>query len=259
MDDALLQFWMHFLLIVLRCSGLFILSPFWGRANVPVMARVLLSVLMAGALVGVHPPTDTVYNTILAYGLACFGEMVVGLTVGFMTTMFFSAVYTAGQMIDMQIGFGMVNVVDPTMNVQVPITGSLINLIMILTFTVTNGPLHLILLMGRGFDVIPPGTVQLSRELGWLMAEAFSRSFLFGLQMALPIVASGYLGEVALGLLVRTAPQMNMFVIGITLKVILGTFILGLLIPAFYWITAPVFDSMYAYIEATFALGAAPP
>jgi flagellar biosynthetic protein FliR len=256
MDDALLQWWMHFLLILLRCSGLFILSPFWGRANVPVMARILLSVLMAGVLVTVHPPADIVYNTVLAYALACFGEMAIGLAVGFMTTLFFSAVYTAGQMIDMQIGFGMVNVVDPTMNVQVPISGSLINLILILVFTVTNGPLLLITLMGRSFAVMGPGQVTLNWELlGLLMTEAFVRSFLFGLQMALPIVASGYLGEVALGLLVRTAPQMNMFVIGITLKVILGTVILGLLVPAFVLITEPLFNEMYGFIEGLFATG----
>jgi flagellar biosynthetic protein FliR len=254
-EDALLQFWMHFLLILLRCSGLFILSPFWGRANVPAMARVLLSVLMAGALVGVYPPSGAVFHTTLAYALACFGEMAVGLGVGFITTMFFSAVYTAGQMIDMQIGFGMVNVVDPTMNVQVPISGSLINLILILTFTVTGGPLRLIHMMGRSFAVMPPGQISLSPELGLLIAEAFARSFLYGLQMALPIVASGYLGEVALGLLVRTAPQMNMFVIGITLKVILGTFILGLLIPAFVIVTAPLFEDMFWFIERMFALG----
>jgi flagellar biosynthetic protein FliR len=254
--DALMGFWLHFLLIVLRCSGMFILTPYWGRANIPAMVRVILAVLMAGILAGIYPPAGAVYETVLAYVLVCFSEMAVGLAVGFMTTMFFSAVYTAGQMIDMQIGFGMVNVVDPTMNVQVPITGSLINLVVMLTFTVTNGPLHLVNLMGRSFAVMAPGQIALDWELlGLLMAEAFTRSFLFGLQMALPIVASGFLGEVALGLLVRTAPQMNMFVIGITLKVILGTFMMGLLISAYAFVTAPLFDYMYGFIERVFALG----
>jgi flagellar biosynthetic protein FliR len=90
--------------------------------------------------------------------------------------------------------------------------------------------------------------VTLAPVLAEVALEAFITSFLFAIRIAMPLIASGMLAEVALGLLVRTAPQMNIFVVGISLKVMLGLIIMLALVPAFAAMTRPLFNEMFEYI-----------
>ena len=239
----------HFLMIVTRMSGMFLLSPLFGRANMPAMIKILMSVTMAFIVVQFFPPPEALPPTLFHFALAMLGELMVGLIIGYITSLFFSVVYTAGQFIDTQIGFGMVQIYDVSTNAQVPVAGSLFNIVLMLCALLANAHVRLIRWLFLTFQVIPVGHVELKPQIGRLMAQGFVEAFLIALTIALPIIASAMVAEVALGILVRTTPQMNIFVVGIPLKVVLGLLMLAVLAPLFMNYTNVVFERMYLMIN----------
>ena len=143
----------HFALILVRHAAIFTISPVLGRTNVPLMSKVLLSLLLTFIIIPMNPPpAELPYATVFHYAYAILGELLVGLVIGFLNTLFFSVVFTAGQMIDMKIGFGMVQVLDVQANIQVPIVGSLLNLCIVLCFVIADGQIRLINAINRSFD-----------------------------------------------------------------------------------------------------------
>jgi flagellar biosynthetic protein FliR len=243
----------QFALILVRISGLFLLSPIWGRANVPAALKVCLSALLSLILLGFFPPPEVFpHASLAAFLFACLGEILIGLTLGFVTTLFFSVVFTAGQIIDMQIGFGMVQVYDVQQNIQIPIAGSLLNLILLLCFLMAGGHMDLIRILHNTFSYIPLGHVQFTAALPAVIVGAFAESFVLAVRVAMPVIASGLLAEISLGVIVRTAPQMNVFVIGLPLKTIIGLVMLALIIPVFVGATGPLFDAMFRTLEEAF-------
>lgn len=239
----------HFLLFVVRMSALFILSPIFGRANVPNNLKILLSVMMALIVIQFYPPPAELPPSLIHFVLAVAGELLVGLSIGYVTTMFFSIVFTAGQIIDTQIGFGMVQIYDVQTNAQIPVAGSMLNLILLESFLITNGHLKLISMLFATFEYIPVGGVQLRPELGTLMLRGFFEVFALSINVAMPIIASGLVAEIGLGVVVRTAPQMNIFVLGMPIKVVLGLIMLGVVLPVFVGFTNTIFERMFIFID----------
>ncbi|MPN43719.1 hypothetical protein SDC9_191279 [bioreactor metagenome] len=172
---------------------------------------------------------------------------------GYLLTLFFSVAFIAGQLIDMQMGFGMANVFDEQSNASIPMLGNMLNIMMMLVFISVGGFERLLALLHLTFLRIPVGTVTVPRGIAWIIAELFSEAFVLGLRMALPLIVSGLLGEAAMGMLVRTVPQMNVFVIGLPLKILLGFMVLLMILPVYTSLTSSVFESMFAGMERAFA------
>ena len=242
----------QFALILIRVSGLFLLSPVWGRANIPNQLKIGLSVVLTIILINFYPPGEPLANSLLGYALLCVGELLIGLTMGFVTTVFFGLVFTAGQIIDMQTGFGMVQVYDVQQNIQIPIVGNLLNLMILLCFFVSGGHMKLIEILFYTFQRLPIGQITLDARLPAIMLEGFTRAFVLAIQVAMPIIASGLLAEISLGVIVRTAPQMNVFVVGIPIKIIIGLVMLALIIPMFIHMTGPIYEEMFDFIGKAF-------
>lgn len=251
MDNVIL--WVaQFALILIRMTGLFLLSPVWGRANVPARLKIGFAVVLTVILINFNPPGDVLQTSLAGYALLCIGELIVGLTLGFVTTIFFGIVFTAGQIIDMQTGFGMVQVYDVQQNIQIPIVGNLLNLIILLCVILSGGHLKLVEILFRTFEALPVGQLVLDERLPAVMLEGFTRTFVLAVQVAMPVIASGLLAEISLGIVVRTAPQMNVFVIGIPIKIIIGLVMLLLIVPMFVNMTGPIFDEMFQFIDKAF-------
>lgn len=256
--DAFLSWVVQLLLILTRMSSFFVLSPLMGRQNIPAAAKVGLALLTSFILINFNPPPDVYpYAELMPLALAVLSELIVGLVMGFITILFFNIVYAAGHIIDMQIGFSMAQVFDPVSSSQVPVAGSLLNLVLILSFVASDGVTNLMAVLARSFTHIPVGGAFLKPELAWLAAETFSRCFILSINVAMPVLAAALLTEVALGIVVRTAPQMNVFVIGIPIKIIIGLLMFSLTIPIFTAMTGSLFEQMYGAIELMFG-GMAP-
>ncbi len=250
LTDNMLAWFVQLLLILTRVSAMFVLSPILGRQNIPAMLKLGFSLLMALIMINFYPPAAPYpFDNTIALLLSIFSELMVGFIIGFITIMFFTIVYTAGHIIDMQIGFTMAQMYDSSANTQMPISGGLLNVVMIQCFLVSGGLTKLIGIVMKTFDYIPVGGAFFPPSLAGMALDTFVNCFVLSLNVAMPVLASALLAEIGLGIIVRTAPQMNVFVVGIPIKVILGLLMLFLMTPFFVTATGPIFDMMYEAIE----------
>ncbi|MDL2288431.1 flagellar biosynthetic protein FliR [Oscillospiraceae bacterium OttesenSCG-928-F05] len=240
----------YFILVLCRTSALFVLSPILGRANIPNLVKAGLALFLAIIIIMIYPPFDEVpAHSLMGYAVLVLNELLIGLLFGYVTTLFFSLVYTAGQLIDTQAGLGMVNVFDPQSGTQVPIFGSLLNIALILAFLLSDGHVALARLLLETYTYLPIGTGMLSTAAVMVVVDAFVTTIEIGVNIAMPVIAAALLVEVGLGVIVRTAPQMNIFIIGIPIRVIVGFITVYLMIPIFIRFTGVIFSDMFETIR----------
>jgi len=147
-----------FVLIFVRMTGLFVAAPIFGRRNIPSYFKIGFSFMLALILANIMPAPEIDYQqNIYQYVLMVIKEFIVGLTIGYIAYMVFTAIYLAGQLIDMQIGFGLVNVLDPISNIQVPITANFYFIISMLVLLMVNGHHMLIKVLFESYSYIPLG------------------------------------------------------------------------------------------------------
>lgn len=242
-----------FLLILLRISGFIVISPIFGRRNIPAALKFGFALLLTYALILTVPYEENSYLTInlFGYGLKCMNETLLGAAIGYVNFLFFSAVLIAGEWIDTNTGFGMVNIFDPYINTQMPLMGNFLNMLLILVFFAVDGHHWLIRMLNATFINIPPGDAVLNTSLGLTMVNFFVSAFLLGAKIAMPVIAVALISEAALAIIMRTVPQMNVFVVGIPLKVMLGLFILMLTLPLYKAFFGGLFDDMNRAIIKT--------
>lgn len=248
--DAISQRLDLFILMLIRVSALLVSSPIFGRKMLPNILKTCFCVVVTYVLFAANMDAELPeYRGLAEFGMLCVKELLFGMVLGFTTTMFFSAVQVSGQYIDMQMGFGMVNVLDAQNNASVPITGNLLHIVLIITFFGVNGHLKLIYIIESTLTQIPIGTVGLDPAIGTTALEVFIMAFLLAVHVAFPLIASGLLGEVAMGFIVRAVPQVNVFVVGIPLKIVLGFVMLILLLPVYVNFTDVIFDRMFESVN----------
>jgi len=245
----------YFILLIFRMSGLVFSSPIFGRVNVPNIAKIGLVLSLGYLMFLIFPQSVAIqYSTLIGFVLICAGELLLGMALAYVTNVMFSLVaFTAGQLIDMQIGFGIVNVFDAQNNTQVPMMGNVLNIMFILLFFGVNGHLRLVEIIYLTIDRMPIGTLVFSPVIGWTALEIFMRAFILGVMIALPIIASGLTIEIGFGMLMRAVPQIHMFVIGIPLKMLVGITLFIFTLPVFARFSERVFSEMFIGIEQMFA------
>ncbi len=243
----------YFMLLFIRVAALIVSSPIFGRKTLPNTLKIVLSLFIAYIIFSALPAAPSIqYDGLLGYALLCIKELLFGLVLGYGTTLFFSIVQTAGHVIDMQIGFGMANIFDVQSNVSVPVTGNLLNVVLLVVFFAVNGHLQLITIVRETFVRIPVGTVALNPQIGWTALEIFALAFVLAANVAMPMIAAGLFGELLMGFIIRTVPQMNMFVVGIPLKIILGFLVMLIVLPLYVSFTNVIFQNMFVSIEKMF-------
>jgi len=245
----------YFILLIFRMGGLVLASPIFGRVNVPTVAKLGLVLSLGYLMFTLFPQSEGIYySNLLGYILLCAGELLLGMALAYVTNVMFSlTAFTAGQLIDMQIGFGIVNVFDAQNNTQVPMMGNVLNIMLIMLFFIVNGHTRLIEIMYLTIERMPVGTLVFSSTIGLTALEIFLRSFLMGVMMALPIIASGLTIEFAFGMMMRAVPQIHMFVIGIPLKMMVGIMLFIVTLPVFANFSERIFNELFLGLEKMFA------
>lgn len=234
-----------FLLVFVRMTGLFVVAPIFGRRNIPAYFKIGFSFFTALILVNTTAIQSFQYDeSLLAYTLLVMKEFIVGMSIGFIAYLAFTAIYIAGEIIDMQIGFGVVNVMDPVSNIQVPVTSNIYFIMSMLLFLSINGHHVLIKVLFDSFTTLPLGTAVFDANLVDGLVALFSTVFTTGYKIAAPIVASILITDVALGTVSRMVPQLNIFVIGMPLKIFVGLIIVLITIPMFITVMEMIFKTM---------------
>lgn len=239
-----------FLLLLTRVSGIFIISPFFGSLNIPVYFRAAASFAFALVL---FPVVDGVQGivapaTVLGYMGAALTELLVGWLIGLVAYISFAAITFAGKVMDMQSGFAVVNVMDPTSGQQMPLIGSFLYNLAIIVFVVTNGHHMIISALFESFKLVPLLGADLDTSLALIIARFTTGIFFTGMKIAMPVTFAILLTNVGLGILARTMPQMNIFVVGIPMQLTVGMLILTMVLPFYVLFLGVLFDEMYGNI-----------
>jgi flagellar biosynthetic protein FliR len=187
-------------------------------------------------------PTVEYYDSVIGLVGLCVKEFMVGLSLSFAVYIIFTIMYLAGQFIDYQIGFSMVSVLDPVSQIQVPITGNMLNIMVLLIFLRSGALNTFIAAIFRSFEILPLG-------MGRILNNDFMHNyiimliveyFVLGVQIAIPIIGTILIIDISLGLLVKAAPQMNVFVVGMPIKLLIGLILL--------YVVIPIYGSIYDFI-----------
>ncbi|HEX2954006.1 MAG TPA: flagellar biosynthetic protein FliR [Bacillota bacterium] len=221
-----------FLMVLGRTSGLIITAPYFQSRSMPVMVRAGLALFLALVLapvLGLRYGAEWTQGNLWIQSFTA--EVMTGLTMGYLLNLSFVAIQVSGQLIDVSIGFGVVNILDPQSGVEMPITGQFQQIMALWIFLVLHGDHLIIGALAHSYKIIPPAAFSLTTHGVKVILEAFGGMFLLGFQIALPIVGAIFLADLAMGIVSRLIPQINIFVTGFPIKIALGLLMLILLIP----------------------------
>ena len=221
---------LRYMLIVCRVSPLMIVGPFWGSPLVPGQVRIYLALLVSALLLPVVrapiPPDAATSMVALLFSVA--SELLLGFIFAYMAVLLFAAVQMAGQLVDIQVGFGIANVFDPVSGAQVTLIGQVLYMSAIFVFILLDG--HHLMMRGlaESFAVAPPGHPFSGMEPIQLLVErGGSLLFILAAQVAAPAMTALFLVNLAMGLVSRVLPQINIFLVGLPLNVGVGLLVLA--------------------------------
>lgn len=220
------------LLIFIRVVGIFISAPVLSSARIPPHTKVGLAILIALVLqpvVGLTPLT--LPGNVLSYLALVVKEAVVGVSIGFVANMVFSAVQMAGEIADLQTGYAFAGLVDPYTGERTSMVGQFQVMMAWLVFLAVNGHHLLLKAVADSFQVLPLGSISVNEKIINGVMSLSSHIFLIALQIGAPIIGAVLLADLALGLLARTVPQLNILVIGFPIKMVMGLIVLMLALP----------------------------
>ncbi|REE94431.1 flagellar biosynthetic protein FliR [Paenibacillus taihuensis] len=255
--EMFLQGFPIFLLVFCRITAFFVVAPVFSTRNVPNMFKLgfcffisLLVFLTYGLKQMIVPDAE--------YILAIIREILAGVLLGFTAYLFFTIINTAGSFIDMQIGFSMANVLDPMTGVSAPLLGNFKGMIATLVFLSINGHHYLLSALLQSYEWIPISNSLFahvhSGSVSTFLTTKLVQAFMLALQMSAPLVVAMFLTDVGLGFLARTAPQYNVFVIGIPIKLLVGFLMLSVLMPGLVVLYEHIFDQMFSAMQKLFSI-----
>ncbi|MBS4207609.1 flagellar biosynthetic protein FliR [Bacillus sp. FJAT-50079] len=234
-----------FLLVFTRVSAFFVTMPLLSYRTLPASYRIgfafFLSFIMYSTI-----SIETMEIT-GNYLLLIFKEASVGLLLGFIAYMMLSAVQIAGGFIDFQMGFAIANVIDPQTGAQSPLIGQYLYMFALLFLLAVNG--HHLILDGvyYSYQFIPIDQLFLpfgdSNMIEYVI-QSFSLMFMIAFQMAIPVIASLFLVDVALGIVARTVPQLNIFVVGFPIKIAVSFLIIFIVLAVMFGVIQHIFETM---------------
>ena len=218
----------YFLLIFTRVSCFVFVAPFFSMSNTPTRVRIVISFFTAMLLYQALSPAEAViYDTVLEYALIIIKEAIVGLLIGLAANICTSIVNFAGSVVDMETGLAMVNLMDPTSKQMSSISGVLYQYVLMLMMIASGMYRYLFGAMADTFVLIPVnGAVFRTDAMLQNIIFFMSDYIIIGFRIVLPVFCVILLLNAILGVLAKVSPQLNMFSVGIQLKILVGLSIL---------------------------------
>lgn len=236
-----------FFLVLARMSGIFIASPIFGRRNIPTYFKIGFTFFLSVIVVLLYRFNYTVPQNLLEFIFVVTKEFIVGLIIGFISYMIFSTILLAGQIIDNAIGFGMANVIDPMSEIQIPLLGNFLYLYMLVIFFATDAHHTLIRAVVYSYKVVPLGHSNILPKLSQKFVIFFVELFVIGIEISLPILMSMLIVDIILGILSRAVPQMNVFMVGMPIKIAIGFVVLVIVLPIMNKMIFVLLDKLSVY------------
>ncbi len=229
--SAQLEVWLSTLIFPLaRILAMIASSPILGNRQVTKRVKIGLSVLLT---IIVAPTIGDM--PVVAIGsaqglLIIIQQIIIGIAMGFTMRLIFTAVEMAGELIGLQIGLGFASFYDPINATHSIVIAQWLGVIMILAFLSMNGHLLMLAALVESFHTLPIGNMMSDKAI-YGVASWGASIFAYALQISLPVLAALLITNIALGILTRAAPQLNLFAVGFPLTLAIGFFVLALSMP----------------------------
>ena len=220
-------------------------APFFEYRNIPNLLKIGFALLLAGVIFPIVKTSGlNVPGGGLGYSLTVLAEVGVGLMLGLIASFIFHAIRMAGQFIDFQLGFAMAMVFDPLSNIQTTIIARFLNFLALILFLNMNGHYYLIESLVKSYDLVPLTAVVFKSDTTFTVIKVFSGMFFLAFQLSVPIIAVLVVIDLALGFVSRTVPQLNVFVMGFPVKIVVGILTLSAVVPVLGTLLQEVFKTM---------------
>lgn len=234
-----------FFLVFLRVGAIIISIPVFDSRSIPLFFKIALALttsMVLFPLLKLEPLP--VLNNLFAMGVSAAGEILLGLVIGFSVKLIFAGIQLAGQLAGYQMGMALANVMDPSASQQVPLLAQFNNLIALLIFITINAHYWFVRALALSFQLVPPLNATFSGSLMEHLIKMSGNMFVIGIQIGAPVIAVLLITSVAFGLIARTVPQMNVFIVAMPLKIGVGLLFLGFSLPYFSAFLQKIFNGL---------------
>lgn len=225
MNISLVQVFGALLAIGIRLTGVMLFAPFLGSVVIPIRVKAVLVAAMTAML---YPMTSAKIPqmTISQWPTMVFSELLIGVALGVVTNIVFDGVQMAGQVLSVQMGYSLVNILDPNTQVESTVVATFHQTIAMLIFLRLNVHFWILRALAHSFDYLPPSSGHFDAGFMTAALRAGGDVFAVGIQIAAPVLSATLLADIALGLLGKASPQLPLMMLGPAVKSVLGLLIL---------------------------------
>ncbi len=234
-------------LVAIRMGVIFFSTPLYSFAPIPAQVKILFVVSISAVIVlAANPSFEYVQLTVGGIVSGCIAELFVGAVLAFGVQVAFASLQWGGRVVDMQIGFSVANLIDPATRTQAPLMGTILSIFALMVFYAVDG--HHMIIKGLAFSLktVPPGSL-LKLEEPSLIINQFGALFTFGLMAVAPVIFSLSMVDIVIAVAAKTMPQMNVFFVGLPIKIFLGMSIFAMTIKYMFPLLERIFSSMFVY------------
>ncbi|MBZ0265167.1 flagellar biosynthetic protein FliR [bacterium] len=238
------------LLMLFRVASMIMVMPLYGFSYFPVVVRVGLAFVLTSVLFSVHvyDISIQVYPDLLSFFGIILHEIAVGLAIGMIGNFLFYGIQFAGHIIGHTMGFGIINVIDPQSETQIPLMAQLLYFLTLMLFLLANGHHFLLMAIDESFIRIPIGGAVFQSDVVESFARLSADIFVIGIKFGAPVLVAILVTEFALGIVARTVPQMNVWILGFPLKIGIGLLTTAFSLPYMVY----MFGKVYANWQGNF-------
>jgi len=232
MNVSLVQMFGTGLTIGIRLTGIMLFAPFFGSAAIPSRIK---AVLVFALTVLLYPmlARDMPTINISQWPMIVLSELVIGVVIGIATNIIFDGVQMAGQVLSVQLGYSLVNILDPQTQVDSTVVAVFHQTIAMLIFLRLDVHFWILHAVARSFTYLPPMSAHFGPAFTSAVLQAGAAVFATGIQIAAPVLSATLLADIALGLLGKASPQLPLMMLGPAVKSILGLLLLSAALK--YW------------------------
>jgi flagellar biosynthetic protein FliR len=238
-----------FFLVFLRVGAILMTIPVFESQSIPHLFKVALAFATSLILFPILELSPVpVSGSIIGLGIGAAGEILLGLVIGFSVKLIFAGIQLAGQMAGYQMGLAIANVMDPADSQQIPILAQFNNLVALLIFLSINAHYWFIRALTQSYRLVPPLNFHFDGSLMEHLIQLAGNMFVIAIQVGAPVTAALLVTTVAFGLVARTVPQMNVFIVAMPLKIGVGLLFLGFSLPYFSTFLKKIFNGLGQHI-----------
>ena len=257
-SSAQLDSWLAlFMFPLARILALLAAAPVFNNAGLSMQIRLAVGLAISFGLAPALPPMPAISPGSWMGMMVLAQQILIGVTLGFALRITFTAVDVAGELIGLQMGLGFASFYDPQSASQTPVVSEFLGLLATLLFLALNGHLLTLSVLAESFRLLPVTATPFAAK-GFAAILAWAATlFSAGLMLALPLIAALLIANIALGVLSRVAPQLNIFAVGFPVTIVSGFVVLMLALPYFGAALERLYDRGFLALSGVLAAGGA--